>query len=602
MKENLKRKKLESCALMTLLAVSVLFSLASAVGAETAEPKPEPEFSWREMTFDYSLNRVWNDDSSVINHSGTCLDVFSTNYHRYNESEQTMTKESRTTHLYTNYSYYSKRTIKGYVNIDMSLDMYRVDVQYGDAVDFIWMALKQGTSNIESFVEWYEFDYSLNEEYFRVVDSEFVKYDVNTSEVIDTWTETYNETGVQNVSLDDEPSNVESLYLYDKEFSMPLILIMQVYTTVNKDKIAWAEMFCDYIVYKDIDNDTIYSAGETSNPSASGFNLYSGDERVGSVRPKALNQHVYQEFGDRHHPEVKYNFSIHSIHPFDKTVSEIASTIQFTPPSTNENNCISWDIKYPQFPIEAYIHDQDRPFEESYYTSHNDTYASMSPGDFNYAFNYNLSGNQANLDFTLGLPKITNTSLYNAVQGYGLSIPHYNFFMTSFDFNEVDPIELTLPSDLFTFESRGTTVAEINMMNPIKKNYTLYDYPELGVNTEMESAGGSLHKLLIANDELFANYNYPIMNLIYSIKDIITFTAVDDLYHIETQNYPVWNGEKLIHDPTLSIYHKTPEFRQEPPEIVGFELWLIIGALVVVPSVVIKINFKKKRFRLRADS
>ena len=95
MKVNLKRKKLESCALMTLLAISVLFSLSSAVGAET--PKPEPEFSLREMTYDYSLNRVWDGDSSVINHSGTCLDVFSTNYYHYNESEQTMTKESRTT-------------------------------------------------------------------------------------------------------------------------------------------------------------------------------------------------------------------------------------------------------------------------------------------------------------------------------------------------------------------------------------------------------------------------------------------------------------------------------------------------------------------------
>jgi hypothetical protein len=60
-------------------------------------------------------------------------------------SERTMVKEIRTTYYDANYSFYSNTTIKGYIDLNMSLDVYRVDVQYGDAVDLIWTAIKQGT-------------------------------------------------------------------------------------------------------------------------------------------------------------------------------------------------------------------------------------------------------------------------------------------------------------------------------------------------------------------------------------------------------------------------------------------------------------------------
>jgi hypothetical protein len=228
----------------------------------------------------------------------------------------------------------------------------------------------------------------------------------------------------------------------------------------------------------------------------------------------------------------------------------------------------------------------------------------MSPGDFNYQFDYNLSESQADLDFTLSLSKISNESFYNAVQGLGLCLPHHNFFVASFDINEVDPVELTVPSDLFTFESNGSTVAEINMINPAKKNYTLYDFPELGTNTEMESAGGSLHKLLVADSEQTGNVGDPFTNLIYTIKEIAeadpTFTIADDLYKIETQNYPLWNGEKLVHDPTLTIYYDPQDFGEEPPDlpepaIPGFDLCAIFAvASTVISMQIIKRKKEKK--------
>ena len=241
------------------------------------------------------------------------------------------------------------------------------------------------------------------------------------------------------------------------------------------------------------------------------------------------------------------------------------------------------------------------------YTNGGGSYASLSPTDFSYDYAYNLTENQANLDYTFGISKIDKPGFYDAVQGLGLSIPRYNFFISSFDINEVDQIDLTVPSDLFTFESNGTTIAEINMMNPMKKNYTLYDYPTNGVNTEMESMGGSLHRMVTASNEISAHSSDPILNLIFAIEEIVeadsTFTMMDDLFHLETQNYPLWNGEKLVHDPTLTIYYEPQEFSwPEQPEpsgptaIPGFNLYAILAvASVVVPIQIIKRRKEKKQ-------
>jgi len=596
------RNKIKLLAILSLFLLS-FFSPLFVSGQETADPI-KPSFSWQETTYDYSLYREWSGDSRVINYSDAFSDVFSANLYYYNESEQTITKEIRTHYYNGNYSFFSNKTTKGYIDVNMGLDVYRVDTQYGDAVDLIWMALKQGTLEMDYFLEQFEEDYSFIEEYYIDIESEFTKFNATTSEILDVWSEISNETGVLNMTVDGDPSDFHSYYSYDIEFSLPLILVMQIYTTENNDKIAWAEMFYDYIVYNDTDQDGIYSAGETDNPSTSGFSIYSGDEMCGVVRPLAWDFQMYYEYIDLI-TNTSTNITIHEILPFDKSVSEIASTIQFTPPTLIGDSVVSWDIEYAQFPIKATIIDRDKIPSEVYYTETNATYDLMSPGDFKYQFDYNLSENRADLDFTLSLSKISNDSFYNAAQGYGLCLPHYNFFVASFDINEVDSVELTMPSDLFTFESNGTTVAEINMINPVKKNYTLYDYPELGINTEMESAGGNLHKLLTADSEQSANAGNPFVNLLYMIKEIVeadpTFTIVDDLYQIETQNYPLWNGEKLIHDPTLTIYYKPQVSEEDPSElpgpavIPGFNLYAIFAVASVVVSILIIKRRKEKK-------
>lgn len=578
-----------------------LFVPIFVAGQKTAAPPTSPTYSWQETTFDYSLFREWPGESNVINHSDVLSYVFNTSAYHYNESEQTFTREVRTHSYDGSYSYFSNTTTKGYIDVDMSLDVFLVDIQYGKAVDMIWIALKQGNLQMDNFLEQYEEDYSFVENYSVMTEKEFTKFNATTSEIIDVWTEISYEINVRNMTVDGDPVESNLYNSYDLEFSLPLILTTQIFTTKHKNKIAWAELFNEFIVYKDRDGDSIYSAGETRNPSNSGFSIYSSDEFCGVVRPMAWDFQIYSETINPI-SNVSSNFTMNGLIPYDKSVSEIASTIQFTPPTESAENVISWNVEYPQFPISTSIADPDKDPSEWYSTPTNATHSQMSPGDFNYQFDYNLSESEANLDFTLSLPKISDEDFYNATQGYGLSLPRYNFFLSTFDIEEANQIELTVPSDLFTFISNGTTVAEINMINPVKKNYTLHDYPNLGMDTEMESAGGSLNKLLMAASEQSSNAGNPFINLIYTLKDFVdadpTFTIADELFHVETQNYPVWNGEKIVHDPTLTIYFEDqgindPDPIPTIPEIPGFNLFIVVWLVSAVA--VVQILFHKKK-------
>lgn len=589
------KTKYKSVLLLSLLFTACLGPLTT-LGRSTANPRTsKPTFSWQEMNYTYNMTRIWNGESNVINYSNSYSKVFVTNSHYYNESANTWTREINTFDYHANYSFYSNLTFVGNISIGMDLEVYQVNVRLGDAVNMVWVALKEGVLDMDYYLDSWTSEHYLFEEYYQDVVSEYTKFDSITWEVLDEWTVISNETGTFNKTASSPPPEFNTYIRRRNVFSQPLILTSQIYTTENGDKIAWAEMFYNYFIYNDSDHNGIYSVGKKKSPSISGgMSLYYSDEKCGVMNPMAADMLFYCQETYPEDPGSNNNFTTHYIFPNDTSVSALASTIEFTPPYLDENNVITWGIEYPQYPVYVSINNQGN----IYYPPGADL-ASLSPTDFSYEYAYNLTENQANLDYTFGMSKITNPEFYDAVQGLGLSIPRYNFFISSFDINEIDQIDLTVPSSLFAFESNGTTIAEINMMNPIKKNYTLYDYPTNGVNTEMESMGGSLHRMVTWTSGILANDAEPVLNLIYAVEEIVaadpTFSMVDNLYHLETQNYPLWNGEKLVHDPTLTIYYEPQEFAwsepSEPSAIPGFNLL----ALLAVASVVISIQIIKRR-------
>jgi len=378
-------------------------------------------------------------------------------------------------------------------------------------------------------------------------------------------------------------------------FTMPLFLVFQIYTTEKGDKIAWASTFSEFLVYMDRDENAIYSVGDVDGKPFGIPTFGSGDEYCGSFIPELWNRTEIREGSVNHTGSGSF--------PSDRTVDEMASSIKFTPPSLTAADTVTWDIEYRDYPILASIFNNDIPFEQ-WVTQGSNLYADQSPGDFSYGFDYKIGGGKADLSLTLGLPKISGFHFYNTLQEYdlGLSIPQYNFFVTSFDINEVNPKEITIPSDRFIFESNNETVAEMNLINPVKRNYSLYDYPKTGEITSIESQGASINNLIMANSGFSGHIASPEINFLYTIKDFVNeipgFTIVDDLYHVYTENYPVWAGEKLAHDPTNTIYFKniTLPFKVATDLIPGFNVVILFGSIslaVLVITLELR-KFKKK--------
>ncbi|KKK43927.1 MAG: hypothetical protein Lokiarch_22690 [Candidatus Lokiarchaeum sp. GC14_75] len=183
-------------------------------------------------------------------------------------------------------------------------------------------------------------------------------------------------------------------------------------------------------------------------------------------------------------------------------------------------------------------------------------------------------------------------------------LPQYNFFLSSFDIDEVAQSYLSAPRDKFTFQSNNTVVAEINMGKPGKENYTLYDFPTPGMDSELLSIGGSIHKNAIGFASQSSFYDNPLVSIIFSLDDIVaqdtSFVVVDSLFSMETQNYPIWNGEKLVHDPSLSIYFAGTTSENDPngagESIPSYNLPILIGVISVLMAIIMKKLRRKLRF------
>ena len=563
--------------------------------------EPTLEFSWEETTYSYSIQRKWTGDSIVVNHSGNYTDTYSTDSYEYNESLSIIVEGDHNIFHEANYSYVSNTTIIGNLTLDINFQIYNVDLSYGPNVRVIWIAFKQGELDMDYYLTSYIQNFSYYEENHQIINSNFKKFDVVTNDLLDTWNSSDEIFGEKDyIHTRNNTRYPYSLYEgINGEFSLPLILTIQLFKTEKKDRIAWANMFHDLIIYKDLDANSIFSVADKESMSEPPV-LRSSNEMFGFLAPIAWNWHrkSVEYIDDSNDPGV--NHSIHIIYPIDKSISEIASTIKFSAPTTTPDANVSWGIQYPAFPTYAHFDDSVNWFTSPM----NSSYIHSCPTDYSYEFDYNIGENYTNLDITWELGKITNTSLYDLVQGYGITMPQYNYFLASFEIDEIDTKELTLPCDSFKFESNDTLVAEINMGGPNKKNYTLYDFPTSGMDTEFESRGGSVHPMVIAFDELSSHAGEPFVNSIFTLGEIVmqdsTFNIADSLFRLETQNYPVWSGERLRHDPTLTVYFEEYEVEEadgKKPFIPGYNYTLLIGTVGVITCVIV-LERRKKRLNL----
>ena len=277
--------------LLLLSSVSVSFMVSGSL--KTSAPKPELNYSWEETTFSQSRVLVWNDDSYVVNDSGSyTTDVYSADMYKYNVSEGYVIREDSIITLDANFTSRVNITTSGNSTININIDAYQVNLNYGQDVKFYWFAGKNGTLEYEYYLSKRVENYSYYEENHRHIETTYEKYNLTTWELMDTWNDTtdvYDEINVTHTLQKEFYPFYEHSY-YNSEFVMPLFLTVQIYRTQANDRIAWANMFFDFKIYKDKDQNGILTVG--NEPTYSGPpGIGSSTEWCGNINPWAINQY-----------------------------------------------------------------------------------------------------------------------------------------------------------------------------------------------------------------------------------------------------------------------------------------------------------------------
>ena len=187
---------------------SVSFSFTANSSLKTSDPPPTVTYSWEETTFSEQRVLIWNDDSYVVNDSGSyTTDVYSADMYKYNVSEGYVIREDSIITLDANFTSRVNITTSGNSTININIDAFQVNVDYGKDVRFLWFAGKNGTLEYEYYLSKRVENYSYYEENHRHIETTYEKYNLTTWEMIDTWNDTTDVYGEINVT-----------HTYQKEF------------------------------------------------------------------------------------------------------------------------------------------------------------------------------------------------------------------------------------------------------------------------------------------------------------------------------------------------------------------------------------------------
>ena len=579
-----------------LIPIILLTSIGSLLLSARGAPPPSISYSFGLTTYSTEIIEVWDGESYIIDDAGSYSGTF--NYTFGYENNSCWIEEERKVTYSTDYSFFQNTTITGNKTLSMNVDVYGINVSYGDIIDLTWMAVKNGTLTWDRYLRNSLKIYNFSVNSLKTTNTTYKKYDLaNRVILLDEWNDitvvpdVWSQSGTEAEVGDDSTIEHEK---FDVKFTTPLIMLYQIYTTNEGEKVAWSEMLGELVVYDDKDKNSIYSAAE--GIATNSFDYYTSDEYVGYMFPHAYEMNSFHEIIYTDEPWKSFNGTSRVSYPVDKSIEEISDAIEFTEP-TKQGNIVSWDIHYPDFPLIVAL--------DTFNSIVNSTYANTSPGNYSYGFEYDIKATEADLSLTTELPKISNSTLYDAVQGYGLAMPHYSYFVSSTEIEKAQDLVITVPNNRFKFLANNNEVAQISMSNPNKTAYTLFDYPELGNQSVYDAIGSTVSNMIVYSIENVPStrtqvYTDVIFSLDSYVQNDPDFVVNSSLFSIETQNYPVWSGEKLVHDPVFTAYYgETPDIPDpEGGGQPGFPMGILIGiagTIIGVTSVTVIVLFVLKK-------
>lgn len=503
-------------------------------------------FTTSEDTFTYSLFREWNNetmgqDEITSEHSWTDIDFVN-----YEDSKGNWIVKKVETITTDKTTFYHKRAYIGNASLTINLTTYRVDVN-SDNLQFTWHAVKEGILEEERQISYEHTDtyQSTNRTERRFIT--LLNYTDSFKQTLLENT-TYQEIKYTNFTCNPPPSKITDLqYIYAKmRFVAPMILIFQKYTTQNDRKVAWGQLLWEMIVFNDTDRNGIYNAAEFSGDSEAHMSLKSGDEFVGELKPIA-SEIVYK----MHKEDDLSTMS----HPTDRDLETFINDIQYTAPYL-ENDHLLWNISYLNMVCQAGVEYKDR-----YYYNPTLKYEDLIPNNYSYSFDYYLDTNKARLEYEFNAGEFSDPYYKSNVSGFGISIPSHTYLISDTLIQQNTSNAMSVPTDEFDFAVDGETAAEVDLSEDAERIYQLEDFEGEGIISNHISRGASVNFHCTA--PLYYGLKsggYGFERAMLSTESLVSsdpkFMAVDNLYEIETINYPEWGGHALHHDPQLNAYFK----------------------------------------------
>ncbi len=514
------------------------------------------EYNWSEDTYKATVTEIFNNDNEEKNTTSTSERTYSgeKSYLHLNETsgKYQWNEDEFTVKINTNYTYWYNLTHSGNYTLEADLDIYSVNLTYGNNLELLWMALKNGTYIREYWTTYYNFNTTQSIQY--MINKTFIARKVYNAINIGSVSKkgslnhTYvpaNEitSGEYNYEWSSEDTSTV-LSRFETTLTAPQIFIMQTYTTEDGETVAWVNRIDNqFFIYNDTDENMIFSAGNLKDSTNEFPYMNVANEYVGSMEVGAQ--------------ENNYRKS-----PKDVSIEKLVSNITFSHPIETGDNKISWNITYNEYPVSAVVFDRPGGMTTSIqtydngYTGFNATYNNMSPMNFSYQFEYEVLPHRADLDYTFGMSKISNSSFYKETQGYGLAIPYHSYFMASNEVEQTTNNDLNFAEDSIDFALGDEQVGMIDMNNPLKINYTLYNYTGTGDYDVFKSIGSTVNEQT-TRIEKSLDRNFMIFTLANLTRQREPLKNFVDSFEIELMNYPMWSGEQLTHDPTFTAFMGT---------------------------------------------
>lgn len=594
---------------LSIIGVSSGFGLATNSKLGTAETTSTGvEYNYGEYLFDTWLNQTW-DHTTIINsnknsENGT-YSYTSEDYININGS-LVLRKIEYENEYETNMSYFSNQTITGKQAYHMIFDCYNVNASYGDALQLIWFGFKEGTLEfIQEVSEYKSYEEYNMSEYIETVKTTTMYNDTDNDGVYETQiksiVEEYNDTQSQQYNSSYDMFNSSafenvSMYRGEQSFEMiwPFIITTQIYTTEGNQKVAWGKMiFPEFLLYNDTDGNGIYSLGKSKQEGQ--FSIYYSDEFQGNIFPQAMgikNQTLTKFYKDG--TNITQTYSEEGF-PSDISIEKLAQNITFHEPQETTDG-LSWSINYNEMPIQCSC-----CTNESCFSINTGEYKYASPTNFSFGFNYDVAEDHADLSQNFRIDKMTNDTFYDKVQGLGLSIPYYTYFLSSEEVVQETSHFISFPAEIINFTLGGIPTAQIDMgkIFPEKRNYTLYDYPSEGTSTEFSALGATVSQLIVSASE---KNTIGAFSRAFMFKGLVLPTIENDpafdtyigIFTMASMNYPIWSGEKLLHDPTFTVFYDQ-KVDGDKMLIHGYLGIPLIATGVITVTIIFKnINRKKK--------